>query len=181
MKNISILVCFLLAGLFLSGCATQVMPTQYTYGEDEIRVHLKADPQLNLYEGRPHTLLVCVYQLSDPNAFNQFSGSMDGMYKLLECDRFDSSVTNAERLIIHPGKDGTFTISRAEGSKYIAILAGYYYMQKEHISRLFPVPIVTKTKGFFSKTKTSKPAAMLIDLELGPQQIKSAIESSLSP
>lgn len=58
--------------LLLTACAAkQLPPPQWTYEKEAIRLHIKADNKLNLDEGEAHTLLLCVYQLSDPNTFNQ--------------------------------------------------------------------------------------------------------------
>ena len=83
-KNLEKLSLFLLV-LFVCSCASQPLtPPEWRYEQEAIDIHVKADSQLNLYEGLPHTLLMCVYQLKDPNAFNQLTEDDDGLYKLLE-------------------------------------------------------------------------------------------------
>lgn len=155
-------------------CASQPLPPpQWEYEKDAVKIHLKADPKLNLEEGTPHTLLVCVYQLKDPNAFNQLSGDNDGIYKLLECKLFDASVATAKRIIARPGQDISLVLDRAEGAKYVAAVAGYYILQKDRMIRLFKIPVVVEKKGFIKRKKTKKPGSMNIELKLGPQQILS--------
>ncbi len=171
--------------LCVSCAPTQIMPPAYKYSEGAIRVHLKADPQLNLYDGRPHTLVICAYQLDSPNGYNNLTSSMEGLYKLLECKRFDDSVTNAERLIVHPGKDVTSTLNRAQGTKYVAVVAGYFEdlqsdFSKENLSHLFPIPVVTKSRGFFTREKYQQAENMYIDVELAPGRIKSGSASIYS-
>ena len=175
MKKLSRWFCLLCVFFFLASCAsTPVPPPQYTYGKDAIRIHLKADPQLNSYQGSSHTLLICVYQLSDPNAFNQLAGDTDGLYKLLDCQRFDPSVTNSKRLFVNPGQDSAFMLDRAEGTKYVGLVAGYYVMERDNMVRLFKIPVVVETKGVFSRTKISKPGDLDVEIVLGPQQIQEA-------
>ena len=165
------MLCFI--ALFAGACATQpVPPPKWSYAKDAIEVHIKADPKLNYDEGLSHTLLVCLYQLKDPNAFNQLADDTDGIYKLLECGLFDAGVATSKRLIVHPGKDVTLTLDRAEGAKYVAAVAGYYVLQKERMIRMFDVPVVIEKTGFIKTTKTAKPAHLTIELELGPAQIK---------
>ncbi len=159
--------------LLVGACASQPLPPpEWSYEKDAIEVHLKADPRLNFDDGVAHTLLVCLYQLKDPNAFNQLSDDTDGVYKLLECELFDAGVATSKRLIMHPGKDVTVTLDRAEGAKYVAVVAGYYILQKERMIRLFDVPVVVEKRGFIKTTKISKPGMLKIELELGPSQIK---------
>jgi type VI secretion system VasD/TssJ family lipoprotein len=159
--------------LVLSACASQPLPPPvWGYEKDAIQVHLKSDPKLNYDDEVPHTLLVCLYQLKDPNAFNQLADDTDGIYKLLECSLFDAGVATSKRLIINPGKDVTMTLDRAEGARYVAVVAGYYVLQKERMIRMFDIPAVIEKKGFLGTTKVSKPGKLKIELDLGPSQIK---------
>ena len=107
MKKIVVLLLLLGVALFLCSCAKKtapvttvyrppepvappppppvvVMPTTWSFGKDAIRLYLKSDPRLNIYDGVPHTLLLCIYQMADPNAFNQLREEKDGLPKLLE-------------------------------------------------------------------------------------------------
>ncbi len=164
----------LIAGamLMLSACAAkQLPPPQWTYEKDAIRMHIKADDKLNLDEGEAHTLLLCAYQLSDPNTFIQLSNDQDGLYKLLECSLFGDGAAASKRMIIQPGQDLNMTLDRAEGARYVAIVAGYYILEKDRMVKMVDVPEYTEKKGFVKKTKTRKPAPFNIDLVLGPQQI----------
>ncbi len=140
----------------------------YGYEKDAISLHLKGDPNLNLFEKRPHTLLVCVYQLRDPNALNQVLQDAEDVSKLLECARFDPSIVNAKKFILQPGREITEALDRAEGARYIGIVAGYYNLDKQRASRIIPVPV----GGMFGK-KASK-----LDLEvfLGPDEIQAVKE-----
>jgi len=171
-KYIKILFLWLLAFGVCSCASLPLAPPEWRYEKEAIQLHLKADFQLNLHEGTPHTLLICVYQLRNPNTFNQLAGDNNGLYKLLECGLFDSSVAGSERLIIHPGQDLTFRLNRAEGARYIAIVAGYYSLHKERIIRLFDIQVIVEKKGWIKRTKILKPGPLNIELTLGPKQIQ---------
>ena len=168
-------LCLLLLIFLVYSCASQPpFPPEWRYEKEAIKIRLRADALLNLYDGLPHTLHVCVYQLKDPNAFNQLSEDEEGLYKLLECAGFDGSVISHKELSIQPGQDATFVVDRAEGAKYVALVAGYYILRKDSMVRLFDVPVIVKKKGFLSRTKVCKAATLSIDLGLGPQRIKAA-------
>jgi type VI secretion system VasD/TssJ family lipoprotein len=158
--------------MVIGACASQAPPPNWTYEKDAIAVHFKADPNLNYDEGEPHTLMACLYQLKDPNAFYQLSDDSDGIYKLLECGLFDSAVATAKRIIIRPGKKTHISLDRAEGAKYLAAVAGYYVLEKERITRLYKIPVVVEKKGLIRRTKVSKPKKLIVDMELGPSQIR---------
>jgi len=167
--SIVVLICV----LSIVACAAQKpTPPQWAYGPEEISLLLRNDGQLNLMEGMPHTLLLCAYQLKDPNTFNQMSEETQGLQELLECELYDGSVASARKIIAYPGQDQTFVLDRAEGAKYVAIVAGYYLLVKERVVRVFDVPVVIDKKGFFKKTLTSKPAPLNLVVTLGPKQIQ---------
>lgn len=178
MKNLLGVVSAVWALFFICSCASAPLPPpQYSYGKGEIHLEIKAEPRLNTYGGSSHTLLLCVYQLKDPNAFNQLTGDEDGLYKLLECGHFDSSVTNATRLIIRPGETRTIKLDRAEGTRYVGLVAGYSVLKEQNMIRLFKIPVIIETKGLISRTKIAKPGLLDLELLLGPHQIKEATSS----
>lgn len=162
------------ATLLIAACASQPLPPpEWTYEKDAVQIHIKADPKLNLDDGVAHTLVLCIYQLRDPNTFNQLSDDTEGIYKLLECNLFDGSVATAKRVIVHPGQDTTVRLDRAEGAKYVAVAAGYYELQKRRMIRLYDIPVVIEARGLIKRSKLSKPGVLVIELDLGPSQIRS--------
>jgi type VI secretion system VasD/TssJ family lipoprotein len=169
-----LLACGIVLPLLLASCAggsSSVGGTAsgaYGYEKDAISLHLKGDPNLNLFEKRPHTLLVCVYQLRDPNALNQVLQDAEDVTKLLECGRFDPSIVNAKKFILQPGKEITEALDRAEGARYIGIVAGYYNLDKQRASRIIPVPV----GGMIGK----KASRMNLDVFLGPDEIQGVKE-----
>ena len=155
---------FVLSCLFFISFITSCASTPaYLYEEDAITLDLKSGEDLNLYEGQAHTLLLCVYQLKDPNAFKQLADENEGLSALLGCSRFDASVTGSKRLVIQPNEETTKTLDRAEGTKYVGIVAGYYKMQKESMIHLENVQLSRFTKN---------PKRMEIRLFLGAQEIQ---------
>lgn len=167
-----LLVLLCLAVLALTACASQPVPQpDWAYEKDAIQIQLKADAKLNFDDGVPHTLVLCIYQLRDPNTFNQLSEDTDGIYKLLECGLFDASVATAKRLIVHPGQDMNVSLDRAEGAKYLAVVAGYYVLQKQRMTRLYEIPVKIETKGIVKRTKIAKPDRLNVTLNLGPDQL----------
>ena len=180
----------LLAGILLAGCGGGAATTpgkassassalsaasisytgSYPYEREAVRIHLKADPRLNLFDATAHTLFICVYHLRDPNGFNQLLDETDGIGKLLECARFDPSVMGTRKIVVQPGGEVNETVDRPEGAKYVALVAGYSRLRKEDSVRLYPVPIIEKRIGW-SVRSTAMPGPLAIDLFLGPDAI----------
>ena len=182
MKTYLKLVLILAMALLVLSCASQkesrsaatseLQPEDWRYEKDAIRLVFKADPKLNFREGVPHTLHLCIYQLRDPNAFNQLASDQEGLYLLLGCSTFDASVTSFKGESIQPGQDLTMTLDRAEGSKYVGIAAGYYQIERERTIRLVDIPIEIRSKGFLGWTKYAVPGVLKLDVTLGAQQIE---------
>lgn len=170
MKTYLKLFCLLIVTFSLLSCATSHIKKEWTYEEEAVYLEFKVDSQLNLYNGVPHTLYAVIYQLKDPNAFNQLIEDEDGLYKLLEGKVFDGSVASSKTLIMNPGQDVSYKFDRAEGAKYVAIVAGYSTMHKDIMIRLIDIPVKGGIKPFMTKKTT--PKKLEINLKLGPQQIK---------
>ncbi len=167
----------IIAVISVCSCASlspnsSIPPPDWQYEQNAVHVNIKVDPQLNLSEGLPHTLVLCVYQLKDPNKFNQLAGDEEGLYQLLECRAFDASVTSYKRLIVYPGQDIEFTWDRSEGAKYIAFAAGYYSLHRDRMVRLFKIPARVKRRGFLWLKKYLAPEVINIELTLGQLQIQ---------
>jgi type VI secretion system VasD/TssJ family lipoprotein len=159
--------------LTILSCAKKVLPPpQWTYEKDAVKIEIQADPMLNQDNGKAHTLLLCVYQLRDPNGFNQLSQDRNGLYQLLECKLFDAGVASARRLIVNPGETTTLLMDRAENAKYLAVAAGYYTMETDRITRHIDIPVVIEEKGFISREKIQKPGLLDVILVLGPDQVE---------
>ena len=172
MKNKTKLLWGVLFVFFLFSCSAAVLsPPRWTYQKDAVKLHVIADPMLNLDDGKAHTLYVCIYQLKDPNGFNQLAGYQSGLYKLLDCKLFDQGVVASKRLIVSPGEDTALVMDRAEGAKYLAVVAGYYDIVRERITKLIEIPVTIEKKGFFAKKINQMPGLLDIKLFLGPRQI----------
>ena len=145
-------------------CSCAGRGPDYGYESGALRIHLKGDRNLNLYQGSPHTLVVCTYQLSHPNVFNQYADEKDGLSKLLDCNRFDPSVAYTKRLVVQPGEEVIENLDRAEGAKYVGFVAGYYKLHKSNTVRLYRIPV---------GAITGKVGGLDIEMYLGAQAIQS--------
>ncbi|MEW5801060.1 MAG: type VI secretion system lipoprotein TssJ [bacterium] len=148
-------------------------PPEWRYEKEAIQLRIKADPQLNLFQKTSHTVVLCIYQLSSPNAFQELAETEEGLSRLIECSRFDASVASSRNVVVQPGHDMTKSLDRAEGAQYIAVVAGYYLLRKEMVTRLFQVPVIEETVDS-SGLKRLKPGPMTVDLFLGPHGIQEA-------
>jgi len=182
MKQYPQVVCLLITVMVGFSCASKPVqvPTKpslttqnipWPHGEKAIHLDLTADTQLNVYDGNSHTLFICVYQLKNLDTFDQLTGDDDGLYKILECGLFDPSVRISKRLILNPGEHLTIPMYRDVETNYVAIIAGYFSLEKEKMVRLFDIPLVVEKTGTFSRKEITKHGNLNIELVLGPQQV----------
>lgn len=136
-----------------------VTPPPVLYKKGGLTLNIAADPQLNRYKNSPHTLLICFYQLKDPNAFNQLADDPNSLAKLMECSKFDASVTYTKRIVVQPGQTLSDQRDLAEGTRFVGLAAGYYSQGTEKTTHLAPL-----TTGLTNAT-------MSVNIELGPNEI----------
>jgi hypothetical protein len=122
-------------------------------------------------KGEAHTLLLCAYQLSDPNTFNQLSNDEDGLYSLLECSLFGNGAAAAKRMIIQPGQDINMTLDRAEGARYVAVRGRLLHSGKGPHGQNGGYSRSCRKKRVYQAIEDPQTCADEIDLILGPQQI----------
>lgn len=149
MKNIKILFVFPVIFALFSCCSPEQVRVAFDkYQHKAIQLHIESSPYLNTYNDKPHTLVLCVYQLRDLNAFNFMVEEKRGISKLLDGGkRFDPSVTAIRRLTVQPGNKVDETFDRASGTRHIAVVAGYYFeLQRAQVVRVFSIPEVCDIK-----------------------------------
>lgn len=172
-------ICFLFVGtiacMLFSACTATIKPPAWKFEKEAIRVHIKADHNLNLYNQKAHTLYVCFYQLKELNTFDQMAQDEDGIRKLLECRLFDASVAAVSSKVILSGENITLTLDRAERAQYFAIVTGYYArLSDERMVRRHKIQILKKRKSYFKQKYQCIPCGLDIELLLGPHQIESS-------
>lgn len=174
MKTKSSVVGFglLCVAMLIVGCANkgkEIPP----YVKDAIGINITAAPDLNFFNNQSHTLVLAVYELSDPNIYKQMLESSDGVVQLLEGKQFDATVLSRRRATVQPGETTSFVMDQVEGARYVAVVAGFYSMQgQSNFSRLYPI---TLTGGYFWSAGGPQ---MLIDLRLGRDGIVTAPKPS---
>lgn len=153
------LVCALLAGC---GSAEQPKPSLeaedpalvlWPRAEKAIRLHFKADRDLNVYDSRAHSLQVCVYNLDKPDAFLELARTQEGITALLKADPFDKSVKGVTRLFFQPLEDAVYELDRMENATFIGIVCGYFDSSPEHSARVWEIlPQKTTSGSLFWKS-----------------------------
>jgi len=146
---------------------------QWKYDPAGAELRVRADSMLNLYDTQGHTLVLCIYQLSDPNKFNSLAKTIDGVLSMLQCEKgFDDSAVTFQKMIIQPGDDIAQPMARAEKATAVGIVAGYYELDPLRATRMFTYPVIERDTGILSRDMVRKPGKLVINLFLGPTEIQ---------
>lgn len=141
------------AGVSGAQASREPQPERF-FDPQGIEINYTADPLLNSYEDRPRTLLAVVYQLNNINAFNKNVKDADGLAKLLLAESFDQSVVGVDKFFIEPGEKKTFTTGRAENTRWVGIVAGYFTLVPDQVNKIFEIPVMSEKKGIYGFRKT---------------------------
>jgi type VI secretion system VasD/TssJ family lipoprotein len=142
------------------------------YASKAIQIQYRADENLNIYEEKPHTLMLVVYQVSDINPFNNNIKDAPGLTTLLKGEKFDQTVMAVDKFFIEPGDTSHIDIDRYENVKWVGIVAGYYDLTPGQVTRAYELPVQIATKGTFFKTNEAKMGILGMDLYFGPSSIQ---------
>ncbi|MBI5016522.1 MAG: type VI secretion lipoprotein TssJ [Deltaproteobacteria bacterium] len=129
---------------------------------DVVVVQVGASRDLNKFNNQPHTVVLVLYQLSEPSVFRQMLESPEGRAKLLEAEAFDPTVLSRRRIIVQPGEAQDVVLDRMANARYLAAVGGFYSSDLQSSGRVVPVTAEKSGILFFSK-----PKPQLIRLELG--------------
>jgi len=151
--NALVLVCAVFFGL--SACVSA--PTQLIVAEEEwvyevraINMAIRAASDVNSVSGRPHSIAIGIFQMSDPTTFNSLAVDQpgpEGALELLKKGKVDDSIVNFQLISIRPGEQKKISISRAQTAKYIGVIAGYFKLNPKTDVKIFKIPIREIKRG----------------------------------
>lgn len=146
---------------------------KWTYLPGGLVLNLTTTPDLNTYEGYTHNVLLCIYQLNAPAAFQELASNAGGILKLLKCTRFDPTVVHVERHFVSPGQKSTLILDRAEGAQYMALVAGFNDLQPGLVTTLYSFPVTTGRDGWTPwAADVYNPGGLTMNILLGANSIQ---------
>lgn len=157
--------------VIVSGCSKQpdYRPdgdgVAWIFGPREIVLNLKASESLNLFEGKAHTLAMCVYQLSSDKSFNTLGKTPEGVSQLMACQRFDDTVISFEQIFVAPREARSVVLDRQEGTRILGLAAGYYASTNSS-ARSVPIPVENSGVLSFLGAGRKVAAKLVLDVRL---------------
>lgn len=146
-----------------------VPQVKWIFAAKAIEIHFKADAGLNFYDNESHTLAVTVYQMSDPNVYLSYGVNRAKLAEIMDAHRFDPSVTTFDQIYLQPGEERVLRLDRAENTRFVGIVCGYFQADPDQVSRLFEIP-VTITPG--KEEVLATPGALNINIFTGRNMIQ---------
>jgi type VI secretion system VasD/TssJ family lipoprotein len=147
-------------------------PNQWPQAEKAIQIEIMADKNLNIYEGTPHAVPICFYQLFRPDFFNKLASYSEGLNRLIECRSFHPSVARIHRVTIKPNETKTIVMDREKDVKHVAVTAGYFFKNSSKITRMIDIPICAIRPALIKSTEIVRPAPLNTQLRFGPEKIE---------
>ncbi|MFP4033943.1 MAG: type VI secretion system lipoprotein TssJ [Desulfovermiculus sp.] len=149
----------------------------WTYEPKALELIIHSDPELNSHHGFAHATTVCIYQLTRPGPFQTKAAKQSGLKELLECNASGQSVVQAQRLFIQPGHNKTMHFARAEKARHVGLVAGYFQLRPDKVTRLYHIPLQNKKSGTLWWSKDNyTPGKLTMQVLLGPHSIQSVGE-----
>lgn len=119
----------------------------WPFEEKAITIHFQTDKDLNLYDQRPHSLSLCVYQMNNSRKFKELAKTPEGIETLLKAEAFGDEIKGVDRFFLQPHEKGVFYLDRAEDANIVGIVAGYFD-SKKHIAKVWKIPPVENSSGW---------------------------------
>lgn len=178
-----LLVSLVIISILLCSCGGEKKPTilepKWSYASAAIKIRYKATKDLNFYNGEAHSVILKIFQLKDSSHFKDLVQSKGGLIRALQFSgqtQFlgdaQSDVVSYKQFIVMPGEEKVISLDRLEGTKWIAILAGYYNLDPIKSVKIFQIPVIYKEEGLIFKTKTVSLGELFVNLILGPLGIQ---------
>jgi type VI secretion system VasD/TssJ family lipoprotein len=169
LHTITVIIATIIMSTFVA-CSPPPPLDPYVYKASGLQFDIKADQQLNLYDGEAHTLKLAIYQLSENGPFIELQKSAEGTQKLLKLSKFDPVVVGYEQIIVHPNESRIITLDRINQAKWIGIVAGFYSSTNEkYPASLLNIATLSKKKTFVRRALEYVKLLAPSDIQYVPQ------------
>ena len=143
----------------------------WSFEKKSVTLDISADLDLNLSDKRPHTLVIGIMELQDPNAFLPLIQDPDRAMETLAVGKKRAGILAMWRFIIPPGAHQLLTVDRMNHARYLGVIAGYAdYSAKQDIV-LRPLPVTVKRTGVIFRSHHYYPARTYASIWLGSRHL----------
>ena len=142
-----------------------------SFAGNAIKIDLTATPQLNAFDHLPNSCTVLVVQAQRREQLEGMLGNAVLLRNLFANAGGAEGVLKLDSYVMMPGQRVSLHIDRAEQTRYVALIAGYYPTPNESQIRIFSIPAKLISQGIFSKRWQASLIPLNITATLGRESI----------
>ncbi|MHA0273227.1 type VI secretion lipoprotein TssJ [Enterobacter ludwigii] len=178
----------ILSALLLAGCGANsdearqqsISSVSAPFASGAITLNLRAEPGLNSVNKLPNSCTVLLIQAKDKPSLDKVLNNPTLLKGLFAGAGSEGDVLQLDRYVMMPGQTNILHIDRAQNTRNIALIAGYYpFPMKQHMLSV-DIPIETKSSGWWSPVWHSRLAPTTLLVTLGSESIVNAGELKAS-
>ena len=172
----------MLAVMLLAGCATDndegrqkaIGDVTAPFANGAITLQLRAEPGLNSLNDMPNSCTVLLLQTKDKPALDKILGNPATLKSLFAGAGSEGDVLQVDRYVMMPGQTNTVHIDRAQDTRNVALVAGYYpFPVKKHMVSA-AVPVMAESTGWWEPVWQAHLTPLTLSVTLGSESIVSS-------
>lgn len=182
MKTIRASLCLLAISLLLNGCSGVLPEYKQTEpiaknqvaappAQGAITVNIVAEPGLNAWNEIANSCTLLVIQAPNASTLSKLISSPAQLKSLFGGAGAQDEVLKVDRYAAMPGQQTTLHIDRSENTRQVAIVAGFYPFPTKQHTAIVPIPVITRSEGWWNKRWYAELAPLEINITLGSQSI----------
>jgi len=175
----------LLCALLLAGCGSNsdearqqsIRAVPAPFANSAITLNLRAEPCLNSVNELPSSCTVLLIQAKDKPSLDKALNNPILVKGLFAGAGSEGDILQLDRYVMMPGQTNILHIDRAQNTRNVALVAGYYpFPAKQHMFTA-EIPVETQSCGWWSTVWHSTLAPITLSMVLGSESIINASES----
>lgn len=148
-------------------------------GEEKVlRIRIVSSALLNEYVSLPHAITVGIFQATKPDALVKEVTTQSGIRRMLLLEKLDESIVQYDVQTLQPRSSLRLDVSRADGARYLVVVAGYQSLVSTEVVRIVQWPLVRYTRSilnpinWFTDEPKPFPAKLDVLVRLGDTKIQ---------
>lgn len=136
----------------------------WNFQKNAISLTIIASNNLNVVQGIPHAVSICLYQTENPDLLKAKAETEEGLRELLLCKSNPPERFQAQQIYVQPNTTVETMLDRAENAKYFAVVAGFNILNSKQSFSIIPIPLQTE-KAQPWKVLSQKKVYSVADME----------------
>ncbi|MGV7961189.1 type VI secretion lipoprotein TssJ [Photorhabdus tasmaniensis] len=138
------------------------------YASNAIRLKMTADAQLNVFNNMPNSCTILIAQAEKREQLDKLLANPVLLRNLFAGTGATEQILQLDNYVMMPGQSVSLHIDRAEQTRYIALIAGYYPAptNRTHV-RVLSLPLRLEPHGWWNKSWNAEFIPMNVELMLG--------------